>query len=229
MANNTALAQALEAAPPPRPGLTANQTAPSANRSNGAREDALVARLQAGDEAAFRTLVETYAGPMLSAARRVLADTGLAEDCVQEAFLNAFNALDRFESRGSLGAWLKRLAINAAISKLRRTWMREPAIDPLLPQFDDNGCRFEDPWREPDAAVDVQMERTELREAVLDKIDQLPPSYRTVLMLRDIEDYSTQETAHLLELSEGAVKVRLHRARAALKTLLAPVWAETIS
>ena len=195
-------------------------------RDSGPFEDsaALVDGVKRGDERACAQLVRQYAPRMLAAARRLLGDETAAEDCIQEAFISAFRGIDKFEARANIGTWLHRIAVNAALMKLRSSKRRrEQAIDDLLPEFDAHDCRIEPSWNIPDSAEDL-VERKEIRELVLSKVRELPENYRTVFMLRDIEDMDTKDVAELLGISEGAVKVRLHRARAALKKLLEPVW-----
>ncbi len=183
-------------------------------------ERELVARLQVGDGASYEQLVRTYGGRMLAVARRLVRNEEDARDCVQEAFLQAFRNIEKFEQRASLGSWLHRIVVNAALMKLRARARRpEESIEDLLPQFDADGQR-----PEPALAVSLELlESRETREAVRRSIDQLPDGYRNVLLIRDIEGYDTEETAALLGLTPGAVKTRLHRARTALKTLLEPV------
>jgi len=153
-------------------------------------------------------------------ARRFLRDEEDAKDAVQEAFLQAFQALHGFEGGAQLGTWLHRIAVNACLMKLRtRRRQPEESLEPLLPQFDEDGHHAVHPadWR---ATPEQLLQRDETRAYVRECIDALPESYRTVLLLRDIEELDTAETARLLELSENVVKVRLHRARQALRTLL---------
>ncbi len=168
-------------------------------------------------------LVRENAGWMLVLAERMLNDAALAEDVVQEALINALNGLHRFEKRSTLKTWLHRITVNAALSKLRkRKRLAEQSIEELLPEFDQYDCRIERPWTHL-ASVHDLVEHDETRAHVAEGIRALPDSYRIVLQLRDIEGYDTGETAELLETSESNVKVRLHRARAALKKILEPV------
>ena len=186
-------------------------------------ETHLVAQLRAGDEASYEHLVRVYAARMLAVARRFVGNEEAARDCVQEAFLQAFRSIDRFEERASLGTWLHRIVVNAALTKLRARERRpEESLEALLPQFDGHGCRIE-PEAGWSVSVETLLEERERRAAVRRTIEQLPDGYRNVLMLRDVEGYTTEETAALLGLAPGAVKTRLHRARAALKTLLEPM------
>ena len=121
------------------------------------------------------------------------------------------------------GTWLHRIVVNSALMKLRtQRRLNEGSIDELMPAFDGNGCRIEAPWQEIETPERI-LERAQSSDMVLRAIERLPDDYRIVLMLRDIEELSTRETAELLDCSENAVKVRLHRARAALKGLLEPL------
>jgi RNA polymerase sigma-70 factor (ECF subfamily) len=185
-------------------------------------EATLIAQLRAGDEAAFEQVVRSYGGRLLAVARRIVNSEEDARDAVQDAFLNAFRSLDRFEGNAKLSTWLHRIVVNAALMKLRtRKRKPEQSIEGLLPSFMDDGHheeRFQS-WDEP---VDKLMERAENRELVRRQIDALPEGYRTVLVLRDIEGLDTEETAKVLGLSVNATKIRLHRARQALRSMLAP-------
>ena len=168
-------------------------------------------------------LVRENVGWMLVLAERMLNDAALAEDVVQEALINALKGLQHFEKRSSLQTWLHRITVNAALSKLRKhERLAEQSIEELLPDFDQYDCRIEQPWTHL-ASVHDMVENEETRAHVAEGIRALPDSYRIVLQLRDIEGYDTGETAELLETSKSNVKVRLHRARAALKKILEPV------
>lgn len=188
----------------------------------GADDSGLVARLKGGDAQAFEELVRGYSGPLLRAARRVLASEEDARDAVQDAFVAAFRAVTRFEAGARLSTWLHRIVINASLMKLRtRRRKPEEEIERYLPRFLEDGHQTPPsaPWSEP---ADAMLERKELRRLVRESIDRLPESYRVVLVLRDLEELSTEETAKMLGASPNAVKIRLHRARQALRTLLDP-------
>ncbi len=184
-------------------------------------DDALVRRLRAGDEAAFEEVVRLHAGRLLAVVRRFLPREEDARDAVQDAFLAAFRALDQFTGSARLSTWLHRIAVNAALMKLRaRSRRPEEPIEELLPRFHEDGVLADTP-REWPGGADALLEKEEVRQTVRRSIDRLPEGYREVLLLRDIEELDTEETARLLGLTAGAVKVRLHRARLALRTLLA--------
>lgn len=186
-------------------------------------------KLRDGCTATAEKFVREYAPRMLNVARRILRDDSAAEDVVQEAFNRAFQKLSSFEERSTLSTWLHRIVVNQALMSLRTLRRRaEEPLDHLLPDFDANACRIEESWPRLLSAHEI-CEQNQLRAIVREKIDQLPETYRIVLLLRDIEDMSTADVAEQLELSQANVKVRLHRARSALKTLLEPVLRGQIS
>jgi RNA polymerase sigma-70 factor (ECF subfamily) len=182
----------------------------------------LLARLRAGEDDAFEELVRQNAGRLLAVARRYLKTDEDAQDVVQETFLSAFRSLDRFEGSSRLSTWLHRIAVNAALMKLRtRRRKPEESIEELLPRFRDDGHPFRPaiPWK---PLSDEILGQKQTRALVQSCIDRLPESYRHVLLLRDIEEFDTEETAEILGISPNAVKTRLHRARQALRGLLNP-------
>jgi RNA polymerase sigma-70 factor, ECF subfamily len=183
-------------------------------------ESTFLARLRLGDEDAFAELVRSHSGRLLAAARRLLRNDEDAADAVQEAFMAAFKSIDGFQGAACLSTWLHRIVINAALMKLRGSSRRpEESIEDLLPRFDADGC-----WATAvhgwGATSDDLLERRETRQMVRRCIDTLPETYRTVLLLRDIEDLDTEEVAETLGITPNAIKIRLHRARQALRTLL---------
>jgi RNA polymerase sigma-70 factor (ECF subfamily) len=192
-----------------------------AARSLEQREErALLERLRAGEPEAFGTLVRRHGAQMLAVARRLLSHEDDAREVVQDAFLSAFRAVASFEGGSRLGTWLHRITVNAALMKLRQRRRRhEEPIDAYLPGFlaDGHQARPAEDWRR--SAQEILSSRED-RQYVLDCIERMPESYREVLKLRDIEELSTQETAELLSIEPNTVKVRLHRARQALRALL---------
>ncbi len=175
------------------------------------------------DDKQAEELVRNNIGWMLAIAERLLGDRALAEDAVQEAFISAFQGFKKFENRSSLKTWLHRITINAALMKLRKLKrLAEQSIDEYLPEFDKSECRLEPEWNYL-ASADNIVANEESQARVHTAINALPDDYRIVLLLRDIEGYSTGEVAQRLGISESNVKVRLHRARAALKKLIEPL------
>jgi RNA polymerase sigma-70 factor (ECF subfamily) len=183
-------------------------------------EAELLASLRRKEAAAFEYLVRHHGPPLLSVIRRYLGCEELCQDVLQETFLAAFRALDRFQGESGLATWLHRISVNAALMKIRTRKRRpEIAIDDLLPKYKSDGHR-ENPgpaWR---MTTESASEAQELQQLVRSSIDQLPDLYRVVILLRDFDGHSTKEAASILEVSEEVVKTRLHRARQALRELL---------
>jgi len=189
-------------------------------------ESTLVSGLIESDRAAVAQLIQTHQGWMKALAERMLNDGALAEDCVQESFISAMQKVASFQGRSSFKTWLKRIVINNCLMKLRQQKHRnEINVDDLMPQFDHNDCRLELQWpaiKTPDTVL----QENQNAEQILNYISQLPYDYRVVLLLRDIQELNTKEVARILECGEGTVKVRLHRARCALKKMLEPILFE---
>lgn len=192
----------------------------------------LIARLRAGDEGAYGELIRTLGARMLAVTRRFLRDEQDQADALQEAFISVFRSIRNFEGESRLATWLQRIVINACLMKLRSKARRSVAsLEDLPVEVADTGRAATGAgyWSgannsEWDRTVDHAC-RTELCAKVRECIDRLPERHRSVLMLRDIEELGTDETARRLGTTPGAVKVRLHRARHALRDLLAPVVA----
>lgn len=185
-------------------------------------EAALVEGLRAGDGQVFETLVRTYGGRLLAVARRMLHDEEDARDAVQEAFINAYRSRASFKGDAKVSTWLHSIVVNVSLMKLRtRRRKPEEPINDYMPRFlpDDHHAEKFASWTEP---VDVSLSRKETAEMVRKAIEELPETYRTVVLLRDIEGLSTEETAKLVNTTPNAVKIRLHRGRMALRTLIAP-------
>ena len=186
----------------------------------GVDEGALLQGLKKGEDWAFEALIRTFGARMLAVARRIVGNDEDARDVVQSAYLSAFRAIGSFEGSAQLSTWLHRIVVNTALMRLRsRRRKPEESIEGLLPAFKTDG-HFEERFASGSLTADQLLERKETRRIVRAAIEQLPDAYRTVLILRDIEEMSTQEVADALDISPAAVKVRLHRARQALFTLL---------
>jgi RNA polymerase sigma-70 factor (ECF subfamily) len=156
---------------------------------------------------------------LLAAARRLLRNEEEARDAVQSGFIRAFQALPRFRGDSSLSTWLHRIVINEALMRLRSKTREEPIDDSLLPQVKADGHQVRDTADWTDSAEKAS-ERAETAALVRASIDQVPEPYRTVLILRDVEELTPDEVAEQLGLSKNVIKVRLHRARQMLRTLL---------
>ena len=160
-----------------------------------------------------KTDVNLVCPPADPVARRILGSDEDADDAVQEAFLSAFKAIGSFAGQSRLSTWLHRIVVNAALMK-RRSQRRSPErpIDDLLPKFLADGHQAEPAVSWQQTTEDAVASR-ETRNVVRRSIDRLPETYRTILLLRDIEELNTEETAQLLGININAVKTRLHRAR----------------
>lgn len=188
--------------------------------TDASSDHALLLRLLAGEERAYDELTERCAPVLFATARRMLGNEQDAADAVQEVMLGAFKNIASFDGRSRLSTWITRIVINKCLMKLRSKRRRpETSIEPLLPTFKDDGhpTRWTARWK-PEASF----ERSRLLDLVREKIDELPNQYREVLLLRDIQQLSTEDVAASLGDTPNAVKVRLHRARQALKALLDP-------
>lgn len=185
-------------------------------------EAALVAALRAGEGGAFETLLRDYGPRLLRLARRFLQDEEDARDALQDAMVAVHRSIGQFESTAALSTWLHRILVNACLVRLR-TRRRHPEedLEQHLPQFLADGHQTESnvPWTE---SAQSMLEREETRTLVRAAIAKLPEAYRVVLQLRDIEEMTPAETAEVLGISKNLVKLRLHRARQALRTLLDP-------
>lgn len=176
---------------------------------NPADEADLVPRLRAGDETAYEELFRTHSGALLAVARRYFGGTDDAAEAVQDAFVSAFRAMRAFQGTSRLGTWLHRITVNACLMRLRsRRRCRHVSLSEV-------------PAHRSAAAADPT-DRAEVVARVRAGIARLPDAYRRVVELRDIEGIDTATTAIRLGTNEGVVKVRLHRARQALRELLEP-------
>lgn len=179
-----------------------------------------VEALLAGDESAFEALVRQESGRLFRVIQRMVDDADEAENLVQETFLQAFERLASFRRESKFTTWLYAIGINLARASLRKSKrfvpLDEEAVDRLQPTFSGGS------YSEPVETWDPQRyaEKTERVRLVRDAIDRLPTDYRTVILLRDIEEVDTDDVASMLGISNGAVRVRLHRARQALRSML---------
>src|SRR5262245_225395 len=173
-----------------------------------ADERALIAAAQAGDERAFRALVEPYRRALEVHCYRMLGSIHDAEDVVQETLLRAWSSLARFERRSSVNTWLYRIATNACLDELERRPRRpQPAIDPYpderVPEDEGPGARY--------------LQREGMEIAFLTAIQRLPGRQRAVLILRDVLGWTGAEVADLLDSTGAAVNSALQRARATIE------------
>lgn len=186
----------------------------------------LIKGIKAEDQASYSKFVKKYWTPLNFLARRFLIDPSDANDCVQEAFIKAIRKIDGFQGKGSLEGWLRQIVVNEALMALRKISARkEDSLDHLMQEFDEFG-RYSQAYQGEPVSLDVLLESEEIKKQVTQAIDQLPEKFRIILLLRDIEGYTAREVAEITNISEENVKVRLHRARLALRNLLEPVLRE---
>lgn len=172
----------------------------------------------------FEELVRGNIGWMLGLAGRILDDPDLARDAVQLAFSKIHLKLDQFEGRSQLKTWMHRIVVNEALMILRKKKRaNEQSIDHLLPSFDAHGLRIT-VTSAAEGTSEAILYSKQTTSIVRKSIAELPDSYRVVLQLRDLEEMTTAEVSEFLKISETNVKVRLHRARTALKKLLEPMF-----
>jgi RNA polymerase sigma-70 factor (ECF subfamily) len=198
-----------------------------------AQETELLARLRAGDERAFETLVERHYPTMLAVARHYVSSRAVAEEVVQDAWLGVLNGIDRFEGRSSLRTWILRILVNTAKTRGAREARTVPFAS-LAPEGDQAAVdpeRFrsaDDPfpghWRAYPGnwqqLPDEVLADRETLEVVLATIHQLPPPQRIVVTVRDILGHTSTEVCEMLGISEGNQRVLLHRARSKVRSAL---------
>lgn len=179
----------------------------------------LVARVQHADTNAFAVLMRRYNRRLYRTARAILKDDAAAEDAVQEAYVAAFRHIGEFRGDAQLGTWLTRIVVNEALQALRRTRREQVVV-----LFDEPPEERNDADNLPDSLApgtpEKMMLRAEMRRLIERKIDELPEGYRTVFVLREVEDLTVEETALALGIPEPTVRSRLFRAKARLREAL---------
>jgi len=179
-------------------------------------DDRLVERARQKDRAAIRLIIKQHNQRLYRIARSIVRNDSDAEDVLQEAYVRAFGALDRFRGEAQLSTWLARIVINEALGFIRR---RRPTIDIALismsPRLNAQVIPFPDANRVPDP--ETTMVQTEIHALLERAIDKLPSAFREVLVARLVEGMSVAETAELFKIPPQTVKTRLFRARALLR------------
>ena len=185
-------------------------------------ESLLVTEAKAGSYEAFEDLVNRYEKKIYRLGMNITGNREDAEDVLQEAFLKAFEHLPDFREDSRFYTWIVRIAVNEALMKLRKR--RTSREVPMDDNEDENGNvqvrEFAD-WK---PNPEQQFAQTELEQILQNAVNSLPPGFRTVFYLRDVEGLSTEETAEVLDLSVGAVKARLFRARLRLREELSKIF-----
>jgi RNA polymerase sigma-70 factor (ECF subfamily) len=184
----------------------------------GIDEAVLVAQAKDGDTRAFGELVRRYEGKIFRLANHITQNREDAEDVLQETFMKAYEHLEQFKGDSKFYTWIVRIAVNQALMKLRRRKTdKSVSLDEQIDTGEDTVVREIAAWGED---PEQRFSREELGEILEGAIDSLEPPYRSVFVLRDVEDLSTEETAEALGLSVPAVKSRLLRARLQLREKL---------
>ena len=183
-----------------------------------ASDEALVARSKEGDQTAFAELVNRYESKIYSLAHKMTGNREDAADVLQEAFLDAYKSLSHFKEEAKFSTWFYRIATNVCLMKLRKR-KGEAVISLDEPLFTEEGER---PREIPDWSTNpgVAVLNEELKEVMDEAIKALPPAYKSVFVLRNLEGLSNAETGKVLGESLAAVKSRLHRARIFLREKL---------
>jgi RNA polymerase sigma-70 factor (ECF subfamily) len=187
------------------------RTAAIGSRASAMTDDEVVERVRAGETPLFEVIMRRYNQRLYRVTRSILGNDTEAEDVTQDAYVRSYLHLDQFDGRAKFSTWLTKIAVNEALARLRKR-QRVIEIDAELGSTE--GCmKLESKAPSPEQEVLTQTIRVVLEAAV----DKLPETYRSVFMLREVEELSTAETAECLDISEESVKVRLHRARSLLR------------
>jgi RNA polymerase sigma-70 factor (ECF subfamily) len=184
-------------------------------------EGALVTAAKAGDLASFEELVNRYEARIFRLTMNITQNREDAQDATQDAFLKSFQHLDRFLGGSRFYTWLVRIAVNEALMRLRKRRPNVVSLDEPVQTEEDAIPHDIQDW---DPTPEQRYERTEMNSILSEAIARLDPIFRTVFLLRDVEQISTEETAELLGISVPAVKSRLLRARLKLRETLTPFF-----
>jgi RNA polymerase sigma-70 factor (ECF subfamily) len=182
-------------------------------------EPALVARAAKGDEAAFEVIMRRHNQLLFRTARSIVRDDAEAEDVVQEAYLRAWRAISGYHAQSRLSTWLVRIAINEALGRRRR---KSAQIIPLEAAMDSREPDVQAALTEaPDSGPEQAAGRAQMRRLMEARIDLLPEAFRTVFVLRAVEEMSVEDVAQALDIPEATVRTRFFRARALLRESIA--------
>jgi RNA polymerase sigma-70 factor (ECF subfamily) len=186
------------------------------NRQQPLSDEEVVAQVLAGQTDMFEIVMRRHNQRIYRVARGILRNDGEAEDVMQDTYVRAYEHLGQFAGKAKFSTWLTRIAVHEALARQHRS-NRYEEFEPMSERAGDPMDRFASLTPNPEQ----QTSNTELRKLLEDAVEKLPDSYRTVFMLRDVEEMSTSDAAYALEITEENVKVRLHRARGLLRRSLA--------
>lgn len=186
-------------------------------------DDALLARLRAGDETAVRDMAEAYGSKVYQLAFRYLRNKEDAEEVTQDVLLKVYRKIDAFRGDSALSSWIYRITFNTAMSRLRTLKYQRTLVDdlPMLNADGDENNRQVPEIADWSNLADEQLFRAQLRRRVFRAILALPVIYRAPVMLRDIQGMSTEEASAMLRVKDQTLKSRLHRGRLILRKQLA--------
>lgn len=181
----------------------------------------LARRIGRGDAGAFEALMRRHNRRLYRVARAILNDDGDAEDALQEAYLSAYQRIGTFQGKSTLSTWLTRIVVNAALQRLR-TSKRHHVVVPLIgaERDEENDIMTTSDGTKPETPERAAM-RAEMRRLLEREIDNLPVAFRTVLIMREVEEMSVEEAAECLDVPAATVRTRLFRAKAQLREALA--------
>ena len=184
-------------------------------------DSALVSRVARHDPAAFEALMRRYNGKLFRVARAILKDDAEAEDALQEAYLDAFRHIGDFRGASNIATWLTRIVVNQALMRLRKR-RRDRVVVPFRDAEDPGPAPVEAEMADDSAeSPSAALLRAEVRRMLERRIDELPVAFRTVFIMREVEDMTVEETAECLGIPASTVRTRLFRARARLRESLA--------
>jgi RNA polymerase sigma-70 factor, ECF subfamily len=193
---------------------------PASKATAALSETELVRRVAAGDAAAFEALMRQCNRKLFRVARAILKDDAEAEEAVQDVYVTSYRAIGDFRGDSKLATWLTRIVINEALGRLRRR-RRDQVVVPISTTCDDRGEPFAAAPDGSGASPEEAALRAELRLLLERKIDGLPMAFRTVFIMRELEEMTVEETAQCLQIPEATVRSRLFRARGLLREALA--------
>lgn len=200
----------------------ATESVPPTSASGRVTDEELVARARAKDFAAFEELLDRYEDKVFRLAYRFVRNETEAQEILQDTFLSIWRKLHTFKGDAQFSSWVYRVAANSALMRLRAQRRRpEISTEELPVGFLDNQGPLPAAGENWARRPDDQLQSEELRHHIQAAVDALPELYRTVFLIRDVEGLSTEETAEVLGISVPTVKTRLHRARIALRNVIA--------
>ncbi len=185
---------------------------PSSNRPDLGPDEALVRRVLGGELGLYEVIMRRHNRRLFRVARSILREDGEAEDVVQDAYVRAYAHLAQFQGESAFGTWLTRIAVHEALARVRKR-SRNASLD-------DEAVQSEDVVADRSPSPEQRAHDRELRRVLEDAVDALPLAFRTVFVMRAVDEMSTTDAAAVLGIPEDTVRTRLHRARGLLQAML---------